>query len=281
MGRKSMKSRCTQCNKLVANVKKHLAWCIASTSQLDVPTLVQYQVSKHNVCLAEQKTTAVGSIPPCRPLRSNTNNITTLHNTNIPFPCDLASRLTTDTVIAKKFPEEGNDSEFYLDTIEQGAGYMYTSNLPDDNSLPNNSLNLYSTRNESVLSDGSNSTNNISHKSNGSISNVAILFEEADEESTTQLCNDKLFKQQLLIPPTSNLYYKELSPEFISVFRCYQILHKARVPLYVHDQIIHRIGKEIVSNKFDPFQTSMKRKAFLKELSNRFKTAKPLFSQFI
>jgi hypothetical protein len=61
------------------------------------------------------------------------------------------------------------------------------------------------------------------------------------------------------------------------VFRCYQILHKARVPFYVHDEIISRIGYEIVANGYNPFDCTLKRKAFINELCSKFKTTPPTF----
>jgi hypothetical protein len=250
-----------------------LSWCKASNCPFAVPTVVQYQVSQPNISSQQSSTRFTNKQSTSnRPQRSRTVQATVSTKTT-PFPHDLASRITIDTAIAKKLPLDSNDSEFYIASGERGRAFLYSSDLPP---------NLEETNNGNQSSQGSHSSYNSWHQYDNSDKSTKsetrhVMIDSEGEEYTSTNSNTNLFTQQLIIPPSSDLYYREISPEFISIFRCYQILHKARVPLYVHDQIISTVGKEIVSNGFNPFQTTMKRKAFVKELCNQFKTAKPTF----
>jgi hypothetical protein len=88
--------------------------------------------------------------------------------------------------------------------------------------------------------------------------------------------NGPVCKLNLNFPVDDSRFICEFSQGMMSILRIYSILDKARVLHYLQDKLLSTIGDEIVRNGFHPFVPELKRKAFLKEVCKRFKTAEPI-----
>jgi hypothetical protein len=75
--------------------------------------------------------------------------------------------------------------------------------------------------------------------------------------------------------PNHPAFQRDLSPNFISIFKIYDILNNARVPFYLHSKLIDTIGTEIVQNGIDAFNPEFKRKSFVRELCYKCKSPPP------
>ena len=295
MGNTSKRSRCKYCSIPVTNRKRHLSWCKKTPTGIsrgnnttpslafanNPPSNIQFQIQvPTNICPV-----AFTNTPPNFPQRMTRSfatypkihqSILEKETSQIPFPHDLASRLTIDSTIAHRDPA-ANDSEFYQVAANIGNKVLYSSSIQDANRSYNND-NDDSLSSELEIINQSYSNHQINNETPSiSTSIIDPLAHDDTVLSDSPINNSVPYGETLLIPPNSNFYQREILPEFSSVFRCYQILHKARVPFYVHDEIISRIGYEIVANGFNPFDCTLKRKAFINELSSKFKTTPPTF----
>jgi hypothetical protein len=190
MGNTSKRSRCKYCNIPITNYKKHLSWCKnaptgISKSKNTTPSVASANNPPSNIHFQIHVDTNTAGPDVCtnKSIKFSprmTRNVATHHKihggvvmaketSRIPFPHDLASRLTIDSTIAHRDPT-ANDSEFYDETVNKGNGFLYSSIQDSDNNFNNDNDDSLS---ESEIIDQSYSDNK-NHPETPSISTSLI-----------------------------------------------------------------------------------------------------------
>jgi hypothetical protein len=110
--------------------------------------------------------------------------------------------------------------------------------------------------------------------------NDSFNFQEETNPPSVTIMNEELqivrsFEGNLNISSNASCYDLLQPKSFIAYTKIYNVLNKAKVPLYCFDLIVKTIGQQIVSGKFDPSDPHYSRKRFLKEIYKQFPTAKP------
>ena len=127
--------------------------------------------------------------------------------------------------------------------------------------------------NDDVLS----SNNDMSESSsNGEFDSMIPFTDGIANVDNDYLCsNNNILNGNIFIPPHSPMFQRITNPTLLAHMEIYDILYRAKAPLYVHNSIIKCIMRNIDKGAFEYNHNDYSRKTFLKTICRKYATANP------